>query len=124
MHVSIICHEIFHNIAMMVGIYGGKIYNAFKKAFYISAEIYQALLQILLGSLGKYAKELNIERSEHEEAFSKTEKNFKILSDIIDDPDQVQAFIEKIAGMKSTLWLTIETQVKTVIRRIWFSNMA
>jgi hypothetical protein len=97
MHVSIICHEIFHNIAMMVGIYGGKIYNAFKKAFYISAEIYQALLQILLGSLGKYAKELNIERSEHEEAFSKTEKNFKILSDIIDDPDQVQAFIEKIA---------------------------
>lgn len=97
MHVSIICHEIFHNIAMMLGVFGGKVYNAFKKAFYISAEVYEALLRILLGSFTKYTKELNIERSGHEEAFDEAEKNFKILSDIIDDPAQVQAFLEKIA---------------------------
>ena len=97
MHVAIICHEIFHNIAMMVGAYGGKVYNAFKKAFIIAAEKYQEALQIFLKMLEAYSQSLGIDTDKHSDAYSEAEKDFKVLADIIDDPDLVKEFTEKIA---------------------------
>ena len=97
MQVAIICHEIFHNIALLAGTYGGKVTAAFKRAFTIAGDIYARIFSVFLSSFAQYTSAIGISRNDHIAAFEKTESRLNYLAGIVDDPAKVQEFTEQVA---------------------------
>ena len=97
MQVAIICHEIFHNIALLAGTYGGKVTAAFKRAFSIATDVYVKIFSVFLNSFAQYTSAIGVSRADHVAAFEKTESRLNYLAGIVDDPTKVQEFTEQVA---------------------------
>jgi hypothetical protein len=91
---SIMCHEIFHNIAILIHIYGTKISDAIKKVFANVFTVYENIKAIIIAMLQSYARGLGISYIEDD----LTIKRIAYVIENFDDKQKMTEFTNKIAN--------------------------
>lgn len=88
------CHEIFHNIALLIHLYGSKIYDAFRKAMLNTYEVYETVKAFIMHFLGEYSKGLGVSLINDD----KTIKRFAYLIQNYDDEAKIKSFTQQVAS--------------------------
>jgi hypothetical protein len=92
MFCSIICHEIFHNIANLINIYNSKIYNAIFKALSTAMGAVNTVKALIQAILGIYTLTLGLSFKDDE----KTNKRFAYVIANFDNKQKMTDFVNKI----------------------------
>ena len=92
MFCSIICHEIFHNIAMLVHVYNTKTGDAIKKLFTNVYVGYETMKGLILHMMSGYANALGVQNIDD----ATTQKRLAFVIENFDDKQKMQDFMNKI----------------------------
>ena len=89
---SIICHEIFHNVALLTHVYGTKITDAIKKTFTNAFVKFETAKQFIFELINVYSRAMD----QNAIADTKTTKRLWYLVNNCDDDAKISSFTEKV----------------------------